>query len=735
MATEHDARHVRSDPRRLERLLEGRLPAEEQAALEEHLGDCPACRDAFDAAAAGEGVWADAAAFLRDDPLDGETAELAFADPTGFAAGDRTFALAGGEVTADRPEVHRLEEYFDPTDDPRMLGRFGGYEVAGVVGDGGMGVVLKGYEPALDRFVAIKVLAPHLAASGAARARFAREAKAAAAVLHENVVAIHRVAEANGLPYLVMPYLAGESLQKRLDDRGPLEALEALRIGAQVAAGLAAAHARGLVHRDVKPGNVLLDKGVERVVLTDFGLARAADDASLTRSGVIAGTPQFMSPEQARGEPVDHRSDLFSLGSLLYAMLAGRPPFRAETAYGVLRKISDSEPRPLRELAPQTPEWLADIVARLMAKRPGERCDSAAEVAELLGAWIAHLQRPGDVPPPARPGRRFPRRAPFLGVGIVVAVALLAAAWAAAVWTARSPSDETVVSGHTGPVYGFAYDRRSERLLTGGKDSSIRVWDAGRMRPVRAIHYAHRGPVTDTRFHPRGDRFVSAGTDGRAVVWDVASGRELLELRHEQERVESAVFSPDGSRVATAGWDKTVRLWDAASGEEVGRIAHRDGVNAVAYSPDGRTLVSGDWGGRIRVFDAATLAERKGLTGHRHGVIRVAFSPDGRTLASAGWDGTVRLWDPAGGRALRTLTDFERAVLAVAFDADGRRVAAGGQDRHVLVWDAETGAVLARFEGHADHVQGLAFAPDDGCVMSTGKDGTIRRWDLDATVR
>ena len=219
-----------------------------------------------------------------------------------------------------------------PTDDPAMLGRLGGYEISGVVGAGGMGVVLKAIDKSLDRTVAIKVLAPHLAASGAARKRFAREAKAAAAVLHPNVIAIHSVSNDEALPYLVMPYLRGTSLQKRLDEEGPLSLHEILRIGSQIAAGLAAAHAQGLVHRDIKPANILLEQGVERVAITDFGLARAVDDATITHSGVIAGTPQYMSPEQARGEPVDGRSDLFSLGSVLYSICTGRPPFRAETS-------------------------------------------------------------------------------------------------------------------------------------------------------------------------------------------------------------------------------------------------------------------------------------------------------------------------------------------------------------------------------------------------------------------
>ena len=290
-----------------------------------------------------------------------------------------------------------------------MLGRWGTYEVVGVVGTGGMGVVLKAFDAALNRYVAIKVLAPHLGSSGAARKRFSREAQASAAVVHDNVIEIYDVAETAGLPYLVMPYVRGPSLQRRLDDGGPMALAEILRVGMQAAAGLAAAHAQGLVHRDVKPANILLADGIERVKLTDFGLARAADDASLTKTGVIAGTPQYMSPEQARGEAVDQRSDLFSLGSVLYAMCTGRPPFRAETSYGVLRRITDEEPRPIREINPEIPEWLCQIVAKLMAKRPDDRFQSAQEVAKLLEECLAHVQQPTVVPlPAAAPERCHP---------------------------------------------------------------------------------------------------------------------------------------------------------------------------------------------------------------------------------------------------------------------------------------------------------------------------------------
>jgi serine/threonine-protein kinase len=313
---------------------------------------------------------------------------------------------------------------------PGSLGRLGPYEVTEVLGRGGFGVVLKAHDSALNRPVAIKVLAAQLATSAAARSRFAREAKAAAAVVHDNVVAVHAVDSWNGLPYLVMSYVPGQSLQQRVDRDGPLEVKEILRIGMQTALGLAAAHAQGLVHRDVKPSNILLEHGIERVKLSDFGLARAVDDASLTQSGVVSGTPQYMSPEQARGEAADHRSDLFSLGGTLYFMCAGHPPFRADSTPAVLRRVCDERPRPLREINTDVPVWLADIVERLQAKEPNRRYGSATEVADLLQHHLAELQRTGTsaplrLMPPAAIRNPLGRRT-FAAV-LVISAALFAA--------------------------------------------------------------------------------------------------------------------------------------------------------------------------------------------------------------------------------------------------------------------------------------------------------------------
>lgn len=326
--------------------------------------------------------------------------------------------------------------FLAPPSSPGQLGRLGPYEIHEVIGRGGFGIVFKGFDERLHRVVAIKALSPAYAASGPARARFIREARAAAAVKNEHVVGIHDVQEDAMPPYLVMEYVEGISLQDKIDKHGPLGVKEILRIGMQIAEGLSAAHRQGFLHRDIKPANILLENGVERVKITDFGLARAVDDASVTQSGAIAGTPMYMSPEQAEGIAVDHRSDLFSLGTVLYTMCTGHAPFRASTTHAVLKRVIDANPWPIRESNADIPGWLCDIVAKLHAKRPIDRFATAGEVAELLGQHLAHLQQPATAPkpvdirlpayvhdkPPRRIGRYF---AAGLACGIIVLLAWL----------------------------------------------------------------------------------------------------------------------------------------------------------------------------------------------------------------------------------------------------------------------------------------------------------------------
>ena len=322
-----------------------------------------------------------------DSLLDQATIAQPDHDPEVATTVARTITHESGAAADDEVPLGFLA----PANRPDSLGRIGHYEVLQVLGKGGFGIVFRAFDDVLHRVVAVKVLAPQMAATSPARKRFLREARSSAQVRHENVVQVYEVGE-QPLPYIAMEFIPGETLQQRLDRTGPIDVVEVIRIGRQIAEGLAAAHATDLIHRDIKPANVMLEGGQLRVKITDFGLARAADDASISQSGIIAGTPMYMAPEQTRGETLDQRADLFSLGSVLYVMASGRPPFRANNTVAVLKRVAEDTPRPIREIIPETPQWLCDIIAKLHAKDPAERFQSAREVADVLADCEAQLK-------------------------------------------------------------------------------------------------------------------------------------------------------------------------------------------------------------------------------------------------------------------------------------------------------------------------------------------------------
>ena len=352
--------HTQCDDSRLVILLHGDEQSAEFQQSAEHVESCDICCQRLTELAADGDTWTEISQSLQAESL-----------PELSNAGDEDANI----------EARRLE-FLRPPSHPEMLGRLGRYEVERIVGAGGMGIVLKGHDSELNRPVAIKVLAPHLAHSGAARQRFAREGRAAAAIVHEHVVAIHNVESDAEVPFLVMQLVPGRSLQARVDADGPLGVKEILRVGVQAAAGLSAAHSQGVVHRDVKPSNILLENDVERVLLTDFGLARVADDATMTRSGIVAGTPHYMSPEQANGSAVDQRSDLFSLGAVLYFMATGHPPFRAERTMAVLNRICNDRQRPVWKVNPEIP------VGTLGCDRHAARKETPPAICDRRGCAV-----------------------------------------------------------------------------------------------------------------------------------------------------------------------------------------------------------------------------------------------------------------------------------------------------------------------------------------------------------
>ena len=368
------AKHVNDT--QLQKLLYGDENCSQNSAIAQHVESCVLCQQRLAHMASMESTEHDVSELLNG-----------FVDTIGADSRSQwRFENRAGH------DIGGMDIQLGPPSQSEMLGRLGRYEIERMIGSGGMGVVFKAIDTELNRPVAIKVLAPHLARNGAAKQRFGRESRAAAAVVHEHVVAIHNVESDGDTPFIVMQYVSGESLQARVARLGPLEAQQILRIGIQAASGLAAAHEQGIVHRDVKPANILLEDGVERVLLTDFGLARTVDDASLTHTGVVAGTPHYMSPEQANGDQVDYRSDLFSLGSVLYFVATGHPPFRAERAMGVLNRICHEPHRAAWQVNAELPNELSDVIDRLLEKRPSRRFASALAVRDALTRILQQLQ-------------------------------------------------------------------------------------------------------------------------------------------------------------------------------------------------------------------------------------------------------------------------------------------------------------------------------------------------------
>jgi WD40 repeat protein len=707
---------------------------------------------------------AGAGSFL-DHPAVGEVSP----ETPGFPLADT--AAEGGD-SAERISL----EFLAPATKPGALGRLDHYEVWEVISQGGMGIVLKAFDEKLHRVVAVKVIAPALAASPLARLRFVREAQAAAAVRHDHVVDIHAVENAGPLPYLVMEYIVGMSLEERVRRSGRLQLREVLRIGMQIAQGLTAAHAQGLVHRDIKPANILLENSVERVKITDFGLARPVEEGGVTLPGLITGTPQFMAPEQARGASVDRRADLFSLGSVLYMMCTGRPPFAAGEPLAVLKRVCDETPAPIRELNPEIPQWLASIVERLHAREPADRLQSAAEVAERLAQGLAHVQEPATLPPPLVPappmGPRVaatrPRRR-WAAAAMLALVLVAGGAWFGpalyhlAVSKARleiQTDDPNVVllvkKGHAQvarldlrhdadvELDAGDYDleltegrgdlRLSERKVTlrsgGHQVVSIRT-DPDFVGLVRRFE-GHQGPVRSVALAPNGTSLLSASHDRTLRLWDLNSGKAIRPFVGHTNKVGCAVFSRDGKQVLSACDDQTVRIWNTDTAKHFQELrGHTGFVVSVALTPDGHHALTGSYDKTVRLWDLDS-GKHQSFEGHKDVVWCVAVSSDGKRALSGSWDGTARVWDIATRAERRQFKRHVGRVWPVAFSPDGRVAASGGGDSKIWLWQVESGKELHCLSGHDGYVVcSLAFSPDGRQLLSGGSDSSVRLWDVD----
>jgi len=682
----------------------------------------------------------------------------------------RVLSEIEGELRAIFSRVRR-----NPDNSP---GPDGGGDIPGVlddfrilreIGKGGMGTVYEAEQISLNRRVALKILPPHLSLSDDAILKFRREAEAGGRQSHQAIVAVHAVGEQKGIHYIAQELVEGGStLTDRMEEiraegdllRGYFR--EAAQLAAEVADALQHAHDAGVIHRDVKPSNILITPDGDPKV-TDFGLAKVEDALALSRTGDFAGTPYYMSPEQAASNRIgiDRRTDIFSLGATFYEMLTLTRPFQGKSSQEVLRKILLNEPPDPRRINEGVPRDLAVICLKAMEKDPSRRYQTMNDFADDLRRFLS-----GDVilARPAGLATRFMkrlRRNPAFSAAAAIAFIAVATLLGAVPWhivqitAKRDTAEQALVEKEDALGAKEAALILSEGMRLAASSSLLLDEDPG-LALLLAIESAARTPgifantalldalrecreertfncggaVSKIALSPDGKRLVVA-TMERTWIIDAATG-ETTGVLGEGRMSDTAVsFSPDGGKVITASSSSDVVFWDALSGKELSRFTDPEKERFVdaRLAPDGQSLLTLRTFGNAQIWDFERKTETLSLVGVDPSQGTVRFCPDGSLVVLSGFiDGTVRINSVATGGIVAMLEGHEEETLFAAFDRRGHRVVTASADNTARIWNAGDGKCLAILSGHGDSVNCARFSPDGNLVVTASSDGTARIW-------
>jgi serine/threonine protein kinase/WD40 repeat protein len=675
----------------------------------------------------------------RDDAVNALIERLQGMPPPAPQPGDSISTLAGGaapssETAGGRPARNAPAPDFalSPPQAPDEIGRLGGYRVLKMLGAGGMGMVYQAEDVHLQRRIALKVMKAELARDAGNRERFLREARAAAKLKSDHVVTIHQVGEERQIVYLAMEFLEGLSLADWLHKGRKPTPAQAARIGRQIALGLADAHACGLIHRDIKPGNIWLDSRHQgRVKLLDFGLARGrTENVQLTQTGAIVGTPAYMAPEQARGGKVDHRCDLFSLGVVLYRLTTGQMPFRGDNPTAILVALALDKPTPPSEINPQIPPRMSVLIESLLAKDPAQRPATAKAVAGELAAIEREARQPAasntmwdfsDTTERKRPARDAD------------ATSLAAPSRSRIVWIAAA-SLLLLLGGVAATIVIIVRDKKGNEISRTSvpEGGSVEIKDDGKGKaqtksppPIEKVKKAvqiEAEPLPPLR----------PGQPLSPIAL-VANPPKLPGLRswsivqREGYSVSAGAYRPDGKRLAVSHWDGNVHIWEIATGRLVQALVGEAAVSTLAWSPDGRVLALGTGLNpqAVRLWDADSGRRVRNLQSPVNEFAKaLAWSADGRKVRAWGHANRLWTWEAAQGKLLHSTPI---ACQWPAFSADGQRFAGIVDGKRVVVWDADSGKEESRIDAPAA-VWRLGWSPDGKLLACTGADG-IRVWD------